>query len=294
MKRAVVLLITVGFIAFLSAMIASSLFIFQKAYAHIEAIQLSTQTSIVFQDILKHLSEQKKEIDEMYKLEQFTARHFPLYSKNGSFGVKVTVTSKSNRINLNNLLSEGEHASLLSDLLKNLSKEHKLANPDLLVNLLLDSVDEDLLERESGSEIAGYDGDFKNGKIENSRHFEKIMARYMVLTGDKRVKEIPWEKLFVFGGTAQSNSIDCDYMSRELAMALGLVFDQEQKMSCQNLQREANKKILEKYRIEKYKHESDYIAEVTMSLEVNKRDRNILKFDYALKSGRVGHVEKYF
>ena len=230
----------------------------------------------------------------MPKLESFILQNFPLKSQDSSFTVNVTVASKSNRVNINNLYSNKKSNLIIIAFLKNLLIKHKLVNPELFISLLLDTMDEDLLERANESEIAMYDMDFKNGKIENSRHFVKLINKYISLTDDKNINNIAWEKLLVFGKDAHLKSIDCDYMSKELVVALGLLFDKEQVISCQNLHREINSEILKKYKIGKYQNKDDYLAEVTVSFAVDKRYQNMIRFDYGLKSGRVEYVEKYF
>jgi len=91
---------------------------------------------------------------------------------------------------------------------------YRVKDPDLFVDLLLDTIDVDNLEKNSGngSEIALKEPLFRNGKIYNKEHFKYIIDYYIQQTDDKDILKVPFENFISFN----SPDIDINFASKEL------------------------------------------------------------------------------
>ncbi len=95
----------------------------------------------------------------------------------------------------------------------------RLRDPELFIDILLDTVDNDKEEKNSGSgsEIVLLNPRFANGAIYNQKHFDTIIEYYATVSNDQDIYNIAFENYFSFRG----GSLDINYLSKEL---LNLLF----------------------------------------------------------------------
>jgi hypothetical protein len=110
-----------------------------------------------------------------------------------------------------------------STLVSTIFTRYPIAAPETFINILYDTIDTDLAERQAGSEIAAVFPDFHNGSVENFAQFSQIIARYLALTKDTQILAIPWEKIIGFEG----DKIDINYASPELVALIAPDIDTE-------------------------------------------------------------------
>lgn len=97
--------------------------------------------------------------------------------------------------------------------------QYKLRNPEFFIDLLLDTMDKDENELNSGngSEIVISDPTFRNGYIYNKKHFGSIIDYYFTKQNDEEIYNIPFDDIISFNST----SLDINFMSKEL---LSIIF----------------------------------------------------------------------
>jgi hypothetical protein len=102
-------------------------------------------------------------------------------------------------------------------------ERYPIASPNMFLNILLDTIDMDLEQRQEGSEILASFPDFHNGSIENFTQFEQVIARYLTLTKDSQILDIPWKQLIGFEG----EKIDINYVSPEVLSLIAPELDSQ-------------------------------------------------------------------
>ena len=126
---------------------------------------------------------------------------FQLESKNRDFSLKTTLTSPYSRFNINRVSnSDGVLNEPYIALLMRVFATYQIADADIFIKLVLDTIDTDTAERATNTEIVLSSIDFKNGIISDSKQFAHILERYIELTRDTSVLEIPWDRIVGYEG----------------------------------------------------------------------------------------------
>lgn len=124
-----------------------------------------------------------------------------LETKKGDFILKATLTSPYSRLNINRLMSsDGNVSEPHVALMMKIFTEHPIADPDILIKLIFDTIDINTVERATDTEIADSSPDFKNGLIANEKQFNRILTRYIKITRDTAVLSIPWKNYIGYEG----------------------------------------------------------------------------------------------
>lgn len=117
------------------------------------------------------------------------------------FILKVKLSSPYGSLNVNSLLDQnGTINESNVAVFMRLFSLYPIANPDIFLNLILDTIDIDTAERGFDTEIVLTRPDSNNGSIANKREFNRILERYLQLTQDSAVLSIPWERYIGFDG----------------------------------------------------------------------------------------------
>lgn len=138
-----------------------------------------------------------------------------LESKKGDFMLNARLSSPNTRLNINGLMTadgkidEGYEAVLLR-----LFAIHPIANPEVLLNIILDTLDTDFAERGVDTEIGLARIDFKNGSIAHAAQFNRILECYIEITKDTQVLSIPWD-LYIgyYGDKMDFNALNPEVLS---------------------------------------------------------------------------------
>lgn len=124
-----------------------------------------------------------------------------LQTHKGDFILKATLASPYSRLNINRLMSsDGNISEPHAAFMMRIFETYPIADPQMLMKLVLDSTDVDRVERARESEISNASPDFKNGLIANEKQFNLILARYIKITGDTAVLSIPWHRYIGYEG----------------------------------------------------------------------------------------------
>lgn len=124
-----------------------------------------------------------------------------LETQKRDFLLKATLSSPYSRLNINRLMSsDGNISEPHVAVMRKILALHPIADPDILIKLVFDTIDADRLERARDTEIADTFPDFKNGLIANEKQFNLILARYIKITRDTAVLSIPWNSYIGYEG----------------------------------------------------------------------------------------------
>ncbi len=225
MKKAIVLMLTLGFIAIITALVLYTLSIAQKSFDVVAMIDAQNQYALGFKDFDKLLQENTKEVKDADTLDMLLSASTipPITEPKTGLTVGFEMRPLMRRLNLNAILTQLVAAEGNCDL--NLTTEllcrpldrffdkYEIRDKRTMIDLLVDTVDRDDLELGSETEIANEDIDFAQGKIYSYHHLQKIFRRYYRLTSDKNVFRFDRahvEELFYFGDTNLSRQmLDC-------------------------------------------------------------------------------------
>ena len=138
-----------------------------------------------------------------------------LETKKGDFILKASLTSPYGRLNINRLISsDGNISESHVVIMMKIFAVHPIADPDILLKLVFDTIDSDRLERATDTEIAWAYPDFKNGSIANEEQFNLILARYIKITRDTAVLSIPWDVYIGYEGEKMDfNAVNAETLS---------------------------------------------------------------------------------
>ena len=140
-------------------------------------------------------------------------------------GIKMSVSMKSNggKININNLLIKTiqDHKTItkynqyIYDIIAQLLYDENVQDTEYFISLLADSIDSDLDERASYSEIANEDLRFENGAIFSKAHLSAIKDYYIKQNEDTSILKVNLTKYFKFNdGQLDINHIDINLIAK--------------------------------------------------------------------------------
>ena len=202
MRRGIVLFITLAILLMLSSVIFLFLQQSDRLKKSVRENIAIIQTNLILNDISSFLKSQSFTQDEV-----FFGAGIPVSLDMGPVSGFLSIDSAQKRININALLDAIQKDQQTLDSVMNWMERQNLKNPQLLLALLLDTFDNDLYERERGSEIRIGKPWFQNGSIPNRRSLETILATYRTLSGDGNVTVERWEEIFGYEGAI----IDINY-----------------------------------------------------------------------------------
>ena len=285
-KKAVILLITIGFIALMSVFILTSISIFENSLKNVSQIERIERFNVLFSDIVAILNKKVKHIKDSLDLDMFLGAYPPFIDPKGKVSMQIVIEPKVNRININNLLYKGRVDFVTKAFLQKVLLRYEVSDEDYFIRLLLDTLDYDESERGANTEIVLKNSNFINGKIENKKHFDKILDYYVSVTNDENIKKIPWERLIFFGERDKKYILDCDRMYPELVEVL---FGMKTSVTCKDIKNMG----ISAFNYSSYKRGVDYPLECRVAFKIDDKIEKV-KFDYNLKTHKVSNIEKYF
>ncbi len=310
-RNGIVLMMTLGFIAVITALILWSVSISKSRFDKVVEIDGENQFSIVFKDFTKLITQ--FDINDSDKLEIFLAMDLPpIAEEKTKIALGFSATSMMDKLNINYILAslvnhESNTTAAYQDEylrrpLEKFFRRYELSDPFTMIDFLLDTIDKDDLERASFSEIATEDFDFREGKIYDFNHFKKIRDYYYKSTQDANVFKITkeaFESYFYFGEPDERLLLDCN--SLEVSKAMRLIVNDEMMISEEtDFCKEANStnnpamKTLNKiYNISQFANKKKYLVKCNLNLDVDNRLRAI-SFDYDVSTKRISNIDKNF
>jgi len=320
-RRGIALFITIGIITAISALILASFSLIENGFKNISNIEKMTQTAVVIKDISGAMKKLSKEIKDAESLYMVMGTYPPLADEDGRFSLQLELLPQFSKININSILAKKspedpyEQQKLkekFEPLFENIVNRYELADSYLLLNYILDTLDTDEVERDVGTEIVINRVSFLNGVIANWEHFREVLTQYEIKSEDRNIWSVPWREIFYFGKDTEETLIDCNYMSKELAILLTLEFDEyfdqyssseitedgedstPSEFSCDlitgDYTTEENERLMKLLNIGEYKKGGKYHIVGDAYYQTNSAEDSF-SFIYELKSGRIIDIE---
>ena len=243
MKKGIALFVTMMFLMIIITIISKIMGDYEK-FITIDNRYIS-QNSILIKDSVESLNKLSQNIDNYNDLKKIFIS-FPI--SDDDFKVVYSITPIFSKIDIN-------HKNI-GPFLDNLMQFYDIDDPILFKNLIKDTIDKDIEERGSETEIILKNRFFQNGKIYNYRHFKEIMDYYYKITGDKNIYKIPWQKYIYFSNG--NNNIVCEAMDLDLKKFLEL-----EDIDCKDLNRSENR-ILENFDIISFDKNSSFWVDINI------------------------------
>lgn len=209
-RKAVALLITLAFVTAITGLIGIMAGIFENALFDVSKKKLIVQSNVLFKDIKQILKDNVSDINGSEELDFLLS--FPLEASDDENDVSVAATfsSGSSVVNINKMIDVNQTVNQdYVDSLNFAFVEYGVIDRPFFIDIILDSIDADKEERSFGSEIALEERFFRNGRIENYEHFQKIIDYYKAKREDISVEKIPWKEIIGF----DNEKIDFNYAS---------------------------------------------------------------------------------
>ena len=308
MKKAIVLLMTIGFIALITALVLMSLSISKKSFDEVVYLDARNQFNIVFKDFVTMLKSNSQKIKTQDDVEMLLGLFMPAM-KEPKTGIEFgfDLESQMGKLNVNYILDQlrldvnGTKTDELERPFLNYFTNFELKEPRLMLDIMMDTIDEDDRERGAYSEIAAEDFDFTQGKIYSYKHLKKIFNRYYKSSHDNnifKIKQDVWEEAFYFGDTNKSKQLlDCHQLTNTPTINLITenLYPEYQEMDfCKEVDSAEDLKRLKKiYNISDFNKTNQYLIQCTIVFNSENFKRNV-KFDYDIKSGKVSNIDKNF
>jgi len=288
MKKGIALLITIGFIVILTTLIAYIFTLSSRVFDEVNNVQKRDQSSVLFSDVKKLLDSYAGKIENDKDFSTFLLGTPPFYDDKSGLGLEVEIKPLSDKININSIFINKKADINLVQFLQNICETYNILDPSFFISLILDSIDEDSVEREALSEISLHKIKYSNGSIYDKAQFEALENYYTDVVQDKNIFNVPWEQLIYFGGK-NSSIVDCDRMSKELIFLVGL--DSENFTGCSDINSSSkSKETALKYNLKKFSKENNYDILVKIYYQINSiKDR--ASFVYDMKTKKVKSFE---
>lgn len=311
-RKAIVLMMTLGFIAVITALILWSVSISKSRFDKVVALEAENQFSIIFKDFTKLID--SLELNNSDILMPLIA--YPplpaIAEEKTKIGFGFDIESYMDKLNINYIINSlviheanvtnPHHVELLIRPLNKFFSFYELSSPEILIDFFLDTIDKDDFERASYSEIATENFDFRQGKIYDFNHFKKIREYYYKSTQDENIFKITkseFEAYFYFGEPDERLLLDCDGLQIKNALSL-IVEDEmlltEDPVTCSdtNTSTNPNMEILNKlYNISQFANNQNYLIKCIINL-VDENSLREISFDYEVKHKRISNIDKNF
>jgi len=276
LRKSIALLITLMFLSIVIVIIGSVFNIYDKLVKQSSFYKDIAQNSLIIRDIENILSNISNNINSTDDL-NILFRTFQINLNDKIINVKISPLF--DKVNINELLKKKS----VKRYIYNICEDYMLKDIQYFLNLLEDTIDTDLEERNYLSEIKLINKNFQNGKIYSYKHLKKIVQFYAQKTGDKNIFNIPWKK-FIYFADNKVYPIDCDRLGEKKAKYLGLIFNM---YSCKEIKRyEENKKIIKNLDIISFNKNKPYFIEIMINYDKQKID-----IIYDLNSKKAINIE---
>ncbi len=310
MKKAIVLLMTIGFITVISALVLISLSISEKSFQKVSYLSSQNQFSILFKDFVNLLNENSKKIKNRAELDLFlTYSNFSTVEPKSGVEIGLFTENQMGKLNINHILqkmkSNSKDIEYLERPLRNYFALFDLREPQLLLDLLNDTLDEAKdgehdMERGAYTEIASDDFDFREGKIYSFNHLKRIFDRYYEVSQDPniyRVEKENFEERFYFGDLNTSNQfLDCQELDSSMASKLILGNYTTLNSICQDINTTQNmdfKNIVKIYNIADFNKSSQYFIKCSIIFNTDSFKREV-HFNYNVKNQEIVDIDTNF
>ncbi len=209
-KKGIVLFTTILLIMALLATIMLFLNSTRKVKDEITYEFALIQTNTIMYNLVKYFNDIEFDEDII-----FYGSKMPFNLQFGESRVKIKIDSAHKYLNINSLSAAmSKKDNIVYDDFINMLYQYNVKDPEFFVDLLLDTLDADNIEKNSGSgsEISLQNPIFRNGKIYNNKHFNIILDYYSNTVGDKAIFKVPFNNIISFNAP----SIDINFANEKL------------------------------------------------------------------------------
>ena len=210
MKKSIVLFTTLLLIMALLATIMIFLNSTRKVKDEITYEFALIQTNAIMNNLVKYFHDIEFDEDVI-----FYGSKMPFNIQLGENRIQININSAHKYLNINSLATSMlKKNNIIYDNFINMMYQHKVKDPEFFVDLLLDTIDKDQEEKNSGSqsEISLQNPIFRNGKIYNKKHFDMILNYYVSITNDEDIRKVPFNEIISF----DAPSIDINFANEQL------------------------------------------------------------------------------
>ena len=202
MRRGIVLFMTLAILLTLSTVVLLFLRQSDAIKRSVRENRTTVQTNLILNDMSGYLKAQSFSQDDVYY-----GAGIPVALELGLIQGTLAIDSAQRTINLNLFLKALEKEQAVLEGFLNWMSDKKYKDPQLLLALLLDTLDTDAYPRERGSEIRQERPWFQNGSIPNDASLGTILHTYRLLSNDTRPTLSEWREIFGYDGA----TIDLNY-----------------------------------------------------------------------------------
>jgi len=183
-KKAVVLLMTLGFIGIITVLVLQTLSLSKKSFDELMDVKSQNQLLVYFENLQDILKNQTVENLKDVLLDQ---GQIPISDEKSGVNISFSCKALDSRIDLNSCVKSKE----CREIIKEYAKKNNLADSDFFVALLQDTVDpKEGEERMSGSRIIIDDKSFSDGCIVSFKTIQKIKDKYFHQIRDPKIYNI--------------------------------------------------------------------------------------------------------
>jgi len=184
-KKAVVLLITLGFITVITVLIMQTVTLSKSSLDDLTKVKTQNQLMLYMTNVTKLLKNQKADDIRDYLLDQ----EIPVFDEKSGVNLTVKCQALDDKLNLNRLLSCNN--TKCDEIIKRYAKDKELADEDYFLALLKDTVAPlEAGERRAGSRIVIDDKTFSDGCILNYKTIKQIQDKYYQELKDPNIYKI--------------------------------------------------------------------------------------------------------
>lgn len=214
MKKGIALLITILMLASISLLLIKNFSISERFIEDHTELKLLSIGNRLFLDSTVIV---KKTLQDINSTEAYDFLFsMPFVFHQNSFKLTFTFSPIENRININNLLKNNQKQEEYALMIEKILISYNVQDPNYFIDLILDTLDNDTVERSYNSEIILKNRFFTNTEIQSIDHFDAIIDYYAQAKDDKNIYLINWNKFIGFSG----NGIDINFASIELLRLL--------------------------------------------------------------------------
>ena len=207
MKKGIVLLVSLSLIAVLSGVVFFFLDKEQKVHEDFKSEQDLIQANLILHSLAKYLKKIKFDEEKI-----FYGSKAPIVIDLADMRLKIKIDSRQKLFDLNALVKSAIKDDASFDKLVDFFKKFEVKDPNYFVELLLDTVDKDTIDRNGvDSEIVNERQNFRNGKIYSQRHLENIIEYYVQKRGDTNIYNVPFDEYFNF----TFSKVDINFMDKK-------------------------------------------------------------------------------
>ncbi len=293
MKNGIALIITLGIIAIITAIVLNSITLVDKSFKQTSKVQSLIQNQLILTHMEKALTQLTSQINDSSALQALMGEFPGLADDDGAFILSFALRPAQAKVNINAMFKDDNKTldPAYKQYLYTILNLHEVLSPDQMIALIADTIDLDQEDRAPESERINKEVDFSNGAIKNFELLQQLSRTYAKELKDTNIFKVKWEQYFFLGPLFKSTTLDCDFLSWEVAHALALKVNAVEGIdlvSCDALSRDQNE-TLSSYNIAPFKKGSTYFIEVEAAFETQNTQGKFQAL-YDLNSKRISDI----